>query len=468
MNCKKAKLLSALLLITFTAMSLYASGLKTSAPVVKRKPIMTIEYEYSRSGRITARKINGQVQNYKYDRKGQLLGVYDDKGNAIEEYVYDPAGNILKKTIHGRTTTYKYDKANQLVSSKCNGKVTKYEYDAAGRLVKEGDKEYHYIGLDKIESVTENGRRLSSFTYHIDGQLAARVSIESSEEFQWDGLALIQRNSTSYVNEPAVTGGNPILADDKVLFNDMLGTTLGVKDGDKVMQNNLTAFGAPTDHSSLTTDHFFTGKPHVGEMGYVFLFRAYRADQGKWQTADPLGYPDGWNNFAYVNNDVIMNIDWLGASIYELLDREGAGGNGHSLPIATKRNEDGTWSATGYNYGGYSSGSGTATDVKSFSGSSERDAINKAIDYYDPSGNKYDNMYGWQADNQKSQAAMDAMAAAVNEPYSAQAHNCLTITKEGLAAAGVYKEDGEWRPNQATEMRSNSHDFTDLLKQLLE
>ena len=60
------------------------------------------------------------------------------------------------------------------------------------------------------------------------------------------------------------------------------------------------------------------------------------------------------------------------------------------------------------------------------------------------------------------------MAAAVNEPYSAQAHNCLTITKEGLAAAGVYKEDGEWRPNQATEMRSNSFDFTDLLKQLLE
>ena len=191
----------------------------------------------------------------------KLLGVYDDKGNAIEEYVYDPAGNILKKTVQGKTTTYKYDKANQLVSSECNGKVTKYEYDAAGRLVKEGDKEYHYIGLDKIESVTENGRRengrrLSSFTYHIDGQLAARVSIESCEEFQWDGLALIQRNSTNYVNEPAVTGGNPILADDRVLFNDMLGTTLGVKDGDKVMQNNLTAFGAPTDHSSLTTDLF--------------------------------------------------------------------------------------------------------------------------------------------------------------------------------------------------------------------
>ena len=313
MNCKKAKLLSVLLLSIFATVSLYASGLKTAAPVVKMKPIMTVEYEYSKSGRITARKINGQVQNYKYDKKGQLLGVYDGKGNAIEEYVYDPAGNILKKTIQGRTTTYKYDKANQLVSSECNGKVTKYEYDAAGRLVKEGDKEYHYIGLDKIESVTENGRRLSSFTYHIDGQLAACVSIESSEEFQWDGLALIQRNSTNYVNEPAVTGGNPILADDKVLFNDMLGTTLGIKDGDKVMQNNLTAFGESLSASPMQ-DSFFTGKPHVGEMGYVFLFRAYRADQGKWQTSDPLGYPDGWNNLAYCNNEVIEYYDFLGGA----------------------------------------------------------------------------------------------------------------------------------------------------------
>ena len=312
MNCKKAKLLSALLLSAFTTLSLYASGLKTAAPVVKMKPIMTVEYEYSKSGRITARKINGQVQNYKYDKKGQLLGVYDGKGNAIEEYVYDPAGNILKKTIHGRTTTYKYDKANQLVSSECNGKVMKYEYDAAGRLVKEGDKVYSYIGLDKIESVMENGRRLSSFSYHIDGQLAEAVTPEKREFFQWDGLALIQRNSTNYVNEPAVTGGNPILADDKVLFNDMLGTTLGVKDGDKVMQNNLTAFGESLSTSPMQ-DSFFTGKPLIGELGYAFLFRNYRADQGKWQTSDPLGYPDGWNNFAYVNNDVLMNIDWLGA-----------------------------------------------------------------------------------------------------------------------------------------------------------
>ena len=381
MNCKKAKLLSALLLSAFTTLSLYASGLKTAAPVVKMKPIMTVEYEYSKSGRITARKINGQVQNYKYDKKGQLLGVYDDKGNAIEEYVYDPAGNILKKTVQGKTTTYKYDKANQLVSSECNGKVTKYEYDAAGRLVKEGDKEYHYIGLDKIESVTENGRRLSSFTYHIDGQLAARVSIESSEEFQWDGLALIQRNSTSYVNEPAVTGGNPILADDKVLFNDMLGTTLGVKDNDKVMQNNLTAFGAPTDHSSLTTDHFFTGKPYIGELGYAFLFRNYRADQGKWQTADPIGYPDGWNNFAYVNNRTSYAIDYNGLWTIQIgitFSGGGAVGGTVSFGIAFGYSSGSGFSAGFYQSAGGGSeigAGGSVTGTVSISGAGAVDAL---------------------------------------------------------------------------------------------
>ena len=285
---------------------------KTLGAEEDKNPLTSLKYFYSRPGMIVAREVNGARQNYKYDKKGQLLGVYDDKGNAIEEYVYDPAGNILKKTVQGKTTTYKYDKANQLVSSECNGKVTKYEYDAAGRLVKEGDKVYSYIGLDKIESVTEGGQKLSSFTYHIDGQLAEAVTPEKRETFQWDGLALIQRNSTNYVNEPAVTGGNPILADNKVLFNDMLGTTLGIKDGDKVMQNNLTAFGESLNSSLLTENSFFTGKPHIGELGYAFLFRNYRPDQGKWQTADPLGYPDGWNNFAYVNNNVISFVDYLG------------------------------------------------------------------------------------------------------------------------------------------------------------
>ena len=128
-----------------------------------------------------------------------------------------------------------------------------------------------------------------------------------SEDFLWDGLALIHRGENSFINEPYVTGGNPILSSkDGVMFNDMLGSTLNI--GGKAI--NMTAFGESADSNAM-----YTGKPYIGELGYAFLFRNYRSDYGKWQTTDPLGYPDGWNNLAYCNNGVTDVIDFIGAVI---------------------------------------------------------------------------------------------------------------------------------------------------------
>lgn len=42
--------------------------------------------------------------------------------------------------------------------------------------------------------------------------------------------------------------------------------------------------------------------------------RNYRAGLAKWQTADPLGYPDGWNQLAYCGNGVVSSLDFLGCS----------------------------------------------------------------------------------------------------------------------------------------------------------
>ena len=186
--------------------------------------------------------------------------------------------------------------------------MTKFAYDAAGRLIREGDKSYTYAWLDKLVSVTEAGKVSANFSYHLNGQIAGVTYADGRREnYLWDGLALIHRDGTELLNEPAITGGNPVLSGDKVLFNDLLGNTLGVKDQSSYQPIKMTAFG-----ESDNADAFFTGKPLVGELGYAFLFRNYRPKQGKWQTADPLGYPDGWNNFAYVNNGVIMKIDLYG------------------------------------------------------------------------------------------------------------------------------------------------------------
>ena len=89
--------------------------------------------------------------------------------------------------------------------------------------------------------------------------------------------------------------GNPVLASRRdaetqsVLFNDMLGTTLGAASRDSTgstyVSAQLTAFGEPiTPNAQRTTPNelFFTGKPKVEGLGYAFLFRNYRANLGKF------------------------------------------------------------------------------------------------------------------------------------------------------------------------------------------
>lgn len=142
----------------------------------------------------------------------------------------------------------------------------------------------------------------------IDGQIANARYGDKSEDFIWDGLALIHRNENSYINEPYITGENPVLStQDGVMFNDTLGNTLGIKSENGFTPVQMSAFGETSHKNAM-----FTGKPYIGELGYAFLFRNYRPEQGKWQTSDPLGYPDGWNNFAYCNNGVINAVDLWG------------------------------------------------------------------------------------------------------------------------------------------------------------
>ena len=278
------------------------------------KILSEIKYWYSPSGNITSRLANGKRQEYKYDAKNQLLAVIDAESKLpVESYEYDASGNILQKTIKGETTTYVYDASNQLVKGVMpDGKEVLYAYDAAGRLVQEGEKSYEYGWLDKVTRILENGKEVARFEYHNNNQLAKVVRENGIE---WDGLALIERNGTKYINEPHAGGGNPILAiggdgqKTEAIFTDILGTSMGKVSGNGYSAIDKTSFGADTSDKSS----FFTGKPYVEGLGYAFLFRNYRADMGKWLSADLIGYPDGWNNFAYCNNRSTCTIDLYGA-----------------------------------------------------------------------------------------------------------------------------------------------------------
>ena len=108
------------------------------------------------------------------------------------------------------------------------------------------------------------------------------------------------------------------------IINDALGTTVGSWEGRASSRPEsglrysaaaLTAFGENVSVDSPTptqNSNFFTGKPYVEGLGLAFWMRNYRAGLAKWQSADPMGYPDGWNQLAYCNNAATSAVDLWG------------------------------------------------------------------------------------------------------------------------------------------------------------
>ena len=190
----------------------------------------------------------------------------------------------------------------------------------AGRCYHQGSRVAH-------RAFTFDGAKTYTYDYHVDGQLARAdygkggTRSVASEDFLWDGFALIKRGDECFVNEPHVGGGNPVATSKgTTYFNDILGTTVGAKQNRKYSAAALTAFGEDlTIHCQpqpSTSTSFFTGKPHVAGLGHAFLMRNYRASLAKWQTADPMGYPDGWNQLAYCRNGVTSAVDLWGCKTF--------------------------------------------------------------------------------------------------------------------------------------------------------
>lgn len=278
-------------------------------------------------------------QIYQYDADGRLASVTSpQRPDLNEHYRYDAAGNIVEKTTGNVTVRMTYDLANQLISVQSDEGLRTFEYDAAGRMVGEalnGERiaTYTYGYLDKVVSVVRSsgsgegnhGRRIDYF-YNAGGLLVGKQPVGGRlEPWQWDPAmslngrvcppALVARGNQLYVNEPHQVGGALLVSrmagvgDDCHLLNDHLGSTLGAistgpgisaaSAGDVIRSNFLrTSFGdGPAAPSGAER---FTGKPYDGDLGaFIFPYRNYRPDLGRWMSADPIHFPDGPNQHYY-------------------------------------------------------------------------------------------------------------------------------------------------------------------------
>ena len=220
-----------------------------------------------------------------------------------EKYVYDASGNVVERQIGEAVTSFGYSD-HLLKDCLSDNTQKKYQYDDSGRLIgeiEEGQviRKLDYQFADKVIKV-RNIEETSEFYYNAEGQLVATKNSGNLETFSWDGLAMLSRGRLAYTNEVHVSGGVPVLIGNSVTVSDFVGTTMSI--GKKSLKG--TAFGEGLEEG------LFTGKPFSTELnGFVFKHRNYSADTASWMVRDPLGYPDGLNNYAYVQGDPINNLD---------------------------------------------------------------------------------------------------------------------------------------------------------------
>lgn len=212
------------------------------------------------------------------------------------EFVLDARGNVAQKVDGDGTTRYRYDALGRLTHVECGNDQTEYLYDHFHRLLstKRTDADetrFLYAGQNEIGAVDPAGRifQLRLLAEGRGAEIGAAIALE---------LAGVE-----YAPIHDLTGNVAALVD---------------RTGAVIESYRYSAFGEEMifhrmNDSSCGNPWRFASKRKEDSSGLINFGRRYYAPEvGRWLTPDPLGYQEGPNLYAYVNNRPLTLIDLYG------------------------------------------------------------------------------------------------------------------------------------------------------------
>ena len=276
-------------------------------------------FTYNSRSELTAATVNGKAYGYSYDNIGNRKTAQED----AEEATAYTANQLNQYTAirqeDGEEETFipTYDADGNQTRIKTATGIWNVTYNAENRPVRFESADgstvvectYDYMGRRHTRKVTVNGTVSNYLRYIYRGYLQIAAIDAVSGVFRWflfwdptqpeaTRPLAIRKDGTWYAYGWDLTKN----------VTEVFGPAGYIR-----TTYTYTPYGEATATGDVTQPFTWSSEYADEELGLIYYnYRHYNSTDGRWINRDPIAEQGGWNLYAFVNNNGMINFDYLG------------------------------------------------------------------------------------------------------------------------------------------------------------